>query len=169
MPAPGTKEDEDEDEEEEEEGDEEGEEEEEGGDPEAAARARSEVQRLLEEYYRLNYEDVVGGIPTRFRWAGWGGDGRDWWAGRAVAWVGPFCEMPLSAGMRRLAQPCPAVPGMCPAPCMACAPALSACRYKEVPADTFGLGVEEILAMDDKELNQVVGLKTLAPYRCVGV
>lgn len=36
-------------------------------DPEAAARVRAEVQRLLEEYYKLNYEDVVGGVPTRFR------------------------------------------------------------------------------------------------------
>jgi protein KRI1 len=51
---------------------EEGSEEEEEGegrelDPEAAARVRAEVQRLLEEYYKLNYEDVVGGVPTRFR------------------------------------------------------------------------------------------------------
>ena len=36
-------------------------------DPEAAAHARAEVQRLLEEYFKLDYEDVVGGIPTRFR------------------------------------------------------------------------------------------------------
>ena len=39
------------------------------------------------------------------------------------------------------------------------------CRYKEVPADTFGLNVGDILSLDDKELNQVVGLKVLAPYR----
>jgi protein KRI1 len=56
----------------EEEGEEEGEEEEvdeeaAGRDPEAAAAARAEVQRLLEEYFKLDYEDVVGGIPTRFR------------------------------------------------------------------------------------------------------
>ncbi|KAL4445294.1 hypothetical protein ABPG77_011119 [Micractinium sp. CCAP 211/92] len=76
----------------------------EGADPEAAARARAEVQRLLEEYFKLDYEDVVGGIPTRF-------------------------------------------------------------RYKEVQPASFGLEVNDILAMDDKELNQVVGLKKLAPYR----
>ncbi len=28
-----------------------------------------QVQRLLEEYYKLDYEDVVGGVRTRFRWA----------------------------------------------------------------------------------------------------
>ncbi|KAL4428120.1 hypothetical protein ABPG75_002209 [Micractinium tetrahymenae] len=75
-----------------------------GADPEAAARARAEVQRLLEEYFKLDYEDVVGGIPTRF-------------------------------------------------------------RYKEVQADSFGLSVQDILGMEDRELNQVVGLKKLAPYR----
>lgn len=26
-----------------------------------------QVQRLLEEYYKLDYEDVVGGVRTRFR------------------------------------------------------------------------------------------------------
>ncbi|KAL6754712.1 hypothetical protein V8C86DRAFT_312002 [Haematococcus lacustris] len=38
-------------------------------------------------------------------------------------------------------------------------------KYKEVPASSFGLNVDEILAHDDKELNQVAGLKRLAPYR----
>jgi protein KRI1 len=90
------------------------EEEEEGGEDEeeaggaAAAAARAEVSRLLEEYHRLDYEDHVGGVPTRF-------------------------------------------------------------RYKEVAPDAFGLTPEEILTMDDKELNQVVGLKRVAaPYRTDG-
>ncbi|GLC34476.1 hypothetical protein PLESTB_001257000 [Pleodorina starrii] len=72
--------------------------------PEAVARQRAELQRLLEEYYKLDYEDNVAGIKTRF-------------------------------------------------------------RYKEVPASTFGLSVDEILRLDDKSLNQVVGIKRLAPYR----
>lgn len=72
---------------------------------EGAAAARSDLKRLLEEYHKLNYEDHVGGINTRF-------------------------------------------------------------RYKEVEPETYGLTVEEILMMDDKELNQVVGLKRVAaPYR----
>lgn len=33
--------------------------------------------------------------------------------------------------------------------------------------DSFGLAVEDILGLEDKDLNQVVGLKKLAPYRCV--
>jgi hypothetical protein len=33
------------------------------------AAERAEVQRLLEEYYKLDYEDYVGGIKTRFRCA----------------------------------------------------------------------------------------------------
>eukprot|EP00887_Chlorella_sp_A99_P002553 scaffold6.g2553.t1 len=96
------------DEEEEGSGEEEGEEEEEGGGEgggaAAAAAARAEVQRLLEEYYKLDYEGTAGGMPTRF-------------------------------------------------------------RYKAVAPDTFGLTPEEVLGMEDRELNQVVGLKKLAPYR----
>ncbi|KFM23769.1 Protein kri1 [Auxenochlorella protothecoides] len=41
----------------------------------------------------------------------------------------------------------------------------SATTYKGVDAQSFGLSSSEILAMADKELNQVVGLKLLAPYR----
>ncbi|CAG9461343.1 unnamed protein product [Pedinophyceae sp. YPF-701] len=50
---------------------------EDSGDAEAAGKAavehaaeqRAEMQRLLEEYYRLDYEDVIGGgIKTRFRY-----------------------------------------------------------------------------------------------------
>ena len=33
------------------------------------AKERAEVQRLLEEYYKLDYEDYVGGVKTRFRYA----------------------------------------------------------------------------------------------------
>lgn len=76
----------------------------EGSKPGGEGRSRDDVLKLLEEYYKLDYEDVVAGIPTRF-------------------------------------------------------------RYRSVPKQDFGLGVEDILALDDKELNQVVGLKKLAPYR----
>lgn len=31
------------------------------------AAARAEVKRLLEEYYKLDYEGVAGGVRTRFR------------------------------------------------------------------------------------------------------
>jgi protein KRI1 len=38
-------------------------------------------------------------------------------------------------------------------------------RYREVPAQDFGLEADEILLLDDGDLNKYVGLKRLAPYR----
>ncbi len=35
----------------------------------------------------------------------------------------------------------------------------------QVPATTYGLNILEVLAAPEKELNQVVGMKKLAPYR----
>ena len=37
--------------------------------------------------------------------------------------------------------------------------------YKEVAPKMFGLTTKDVLTMDDKSLNQIVGLKKLAPYR----
>lgn len=62
------------------------------------------VDRLMDEYYKLDYEDIVGGTPVRF-------------------------------------------------------------KYKEVEPESFNLSPEEILSMDDKELNRMVSIKYLAPYR----
>ena len=69
---------------------------------------REDLKKLVEEYHRLDYEDFVGGIPTRF-------------------------------------------------------------RYKEVEPETYGLTVEDILAMEDKDLNQIIGFKNVAAtYRTDG-
>ena len=45
-----------------------------------------QVQRLLEEYYKLDYEDVVGGVRTRFRWAA-GTPHVLWPAGWPAGWL----------------------------------------------------------------------------------
>lgn len=37
---------------------------------EDVARTRADMQQLLEEYYKLDYEDHVGGVYTRFRYGG---------------------------------------------------------------------------------------------------
>ncbi|KAL0351459.1 UNVERIFIED_CONTAM: protein KRI1 [Sesamum calycinum] len=61
-------------------------------------------EQLMEEYYKLDYEDTIGDLKTRF-------------------------------------------------------------KYKTVKAKRYGLTPEEVLRMDDKDLNQYVSLKKLAPYR----
>jgi protein KRI1 len=62
------------------------------------------VDKNLEEYYKLDCEDMIGDLPTRF-------------------------------------------------------------KYREVKRNTYGLDVADILTADDKELNQHVSIKKLAPYR----
>ncbi|KAI9289760.1 KRI1-like family C-terminal-domain-containing protein [Umbelopsis sp. AD052] len=62
------------------------------------------MEKYMEEYYNLNYEDMIGDLPTRF-------------------------------------------------------------KYRKVDANNFGLSPVEILLADDKDLNQVAGLKVLAPFR----
>ena len=39
------------------------------------------------------------------------------------------------------------------------------CRYRRVPRAEYGLSTADILKLQDKELNQVIGLKRIAPYR----
>lgn len=62
------------------------------------------IAKELEEYYKLDYEDTIGDLKTRF-------------------------------------------------------------KYRPVNKNTYGLKAKEILAVDDKELNQIVPLKKLATYR----
>ncbi|CAD6336161.1 unnamed protein product [Miscanthus lutarioriparius] len=63
-----------------------------------------ELEKEMEEYCKLDYEDTIGDIKTRF-------------------------------------------------------------KYKQVKPNSFGLSTYEILASDDKDLNQYVSIKKLAPYR----
>lgn len=65
---------------------------------------RDAVSRLLAEYDKLDYEDDIGGLKTRF-------------------------------------------------------------KYRSVPQQDYGLTTDEILRLSDKDLNQVVGMKQMAPYR----
>lgn len=64
------------------------------------------LESLLEDYYNLDFEDVIGGgtVKTRF-------------------------------------------------------------KYKKVAARDFGLTEDEILLLDDKQLNRLVGLKKYRPYK----
>ena len=62
------------------------------------------MNKLLAEYDKLDYEDDIGGLKTRF-------------------------------------------------------------HYRTVAKEDYGLSTDEILRLNDKELNQLVGLKRMAPYR----
>jgi len=70
----------------------------------ALALERNAVNKLLAEYDKLDYEDDIGGLKTRF-------------------------------------------------------------HYRTVAKEDYGLSTDEILRLKDKELNQLVGLKQMAPYR----
>ncbi|KAL2335969.1 hypothetical protein Fmac_010415 [Flemingia macrophylla] len=61
-------------------------------------------QAMMDEYYKLDYEDTIGDLKTRF-------------------------------------------------------------KYAKTKPNRFGMSAEEILLMDDKELNQYVSLKKIAPYQ----
>jgi protein KRI1 len=63
-----------------------------------------QVHSLLRDYYKLDHEDEVGGVKTRF-------------------------------------------------------------RYRQVPPIRDGLSTEEILSLPDRDLNSIIGLRKLAPYR----
>lgn len=65
---------------------------------------KAKARELMDEYYNLGYEDMIGDIPTRF-------------------------------------------------------------KYASVPKEDYGLSAVEILMADDAELNNVVGLKQMQPYR----
>lgn len=70
----------------------------------AMKKWRQALQKKMDEYLKLDAEDFVAGMPTRF-------------------------------------------------------------RYKPVPPNLYGLKLEEILLLEDKELNQVVSIKKMAPYQ----
>ncbi|KAM1039236.1 hypothetical protein ACFX13_034532 [Malus domestica] len=68
-----------------------------------AAREKRAKKEMMDEYYKLDYEDTIGDLKTRF-------------------------------------------------------------KYAKIKPNRYGLTTAEILAMDEKELNQYVSLKKLAPY-----
>ncbi|CAG8488441.1 16127_t:CDS:10 [Dentiscutata erythropus] len=67
-------------------------------------KAKQNFDKYLDEYYQLDYEDIIGDTPTRF-------------------------------------------------------------KYKQVKPTSFGLTSAEFLLADDKDLNEYVSLKKIAPFR----
>ena len=157
------------------------------------AEERSRIDQLLAEYYKLDYEDDVAGIKTRFRWAQrlcrcsqhlppglpgsscrlpdlasavrpclklgrWfdckhaGPGGGDPELDRAMCCVLSVACWRAAADSVCLCWPASQLPG-------------APCRYRRVPRAEYGLSTADILKLQDKELNQVVGLKRIAPYR----
>lgn len=111
----------------------------------AMAEERSQLQRKLEEYYKLDCEDNIDGIPCRFKYRQVRAEAS--WAACAGASAGVLV---LRAG----SHSCPT------------AAAVRAPTHTQVPAETFGLSVEDILTLPDKDLNQIIGMKRVAaPYQ----
>lgn len=75
-----------------------------GMDEDDIEQSKVEAQKALDDYYKLDAEDHINGMPTRF-------------------------------------------------------------KYKTVEPSYYGLDVLDILSREDRELNQVVSIKKLAPYR----
>lgn len=73
-------------------------------DSESVTAAKTEIDKYMDEYYQMDYEDIVGGLPVRF-------------------------------------------------------------KYRKVEPNSFSLKPEEILMADDADLNNVMSLKKLGPYR----
>lgn len=67
-------------------------------------KTKQNFDKYLDEYYQLDYEDIIGDTPTRF-------------------------------------------------------------KYKQVKSTSFGLTSVDLLLADDKDLNEYVSLKKIAPYR----
>ena len=70
------------------------------GQLEEAARSHAQIQKLLGEYQRLDYEDVVAGMPCKFRCLADTVSGRlhlppcCWVRVRSQAWVSVFLFVP---------------------------------------------------------------------------
>ncbi|KAJ3148585.1 KRRI-Interacting protein 1 [Geranomyces variabilis] len=70
----------------------------------ANGNQKMSIDQFMDEYYSLDYEDMIGDLPTRF-------------------------------------------------------------KYRKVDTQNFGLTGKEILEADDADLNEIIGLKKLAPFR----
>lgn len=104
---------------------------EEGGDmgeaeADGQAESRDEVMKALEEYYKLDYEQDIGGLKCRFKYRCASSDHLI----RSQAHLSPICL-----------------------------------TVRSVDAEDFGMKPDEVLGMPDKDLNDLVGLRVLAPYR----
>ena len=69
-----------------------------------SAFVKSQMEKYLDEYYQMDYEDIIGGQPVRF-------------------------------------------------------------KYRQVESNNFSLKPEEILLAEEEDLNKVISLKKLGPYR----
>ena len=157
------------------------------------AEERSRIDQLLAEYYQLDYEDDVAGIKTRFRWAqrlcrcsqppppGWQGvllhAATHSVRRQTASHIGPKLDFKHAGPREGDAELDSAMCCMLSMLCLStaadtvclCWPVSqlpgAPCRYRRVPRAEYGLSTADILRLQDRELNQVVGLKRIAPYR----
>ena len=129
-----------------------------GGDVAEAGASKAELERLVDEYHGLDAQDYVAGVACRFRYRearrlASGSPGRPFPMQRLPCWALPsmfLCWQRSKCSLRTHAELLMPVHALLGA---------------QVPATSYGLNIAEILALPDRELNQVVGMKRLAPYR----
>eukprot|EP00976_Prorocentrum_cordatum_P101193 1192523-Prorocentrum_minimum.AAC.1 len=133
----------------------------------ASKRLKKELEEEIDEYYKLDFEDMVAGLKCRFAYTTVPPPRANMLCSPPA--IGSRIRNMLSSPMNRLSSPLRLDPtsGICSLPPCDWLPhqEYESAFFPRVTPRKYGIKTEEILSQSDKELNQLVGLKKLAPFR----